>query len=768
MAEARRLLDATRLLTLTGPGGAGKTRLALGVAIAAEPVAGETWFCDLSSATGPESVWQLAAAALGVDGAGPDLAARFACRPGLLLLDNCEHVLDAAAAIVEGLLDECGSLRVLATSREPLHILGEAVIRLRPLGLPDGAGPEQVATAPAVRLFVERAKAASPGFELTEANAERVVEVCRAMDGLPLALELAAAQLRAMSLETLARSLRDGLRVLVAPARAPERQRTLDATVAWSADLLGEIERRVLTRLSVLTTPFTADTAEAVAAGGPIEAAAVPAALLRLVDCSLLDFDPASGAYAVAETVRAYGRQRLRSAGDAVEVLERAAADADSRHDHWSAVRHLESARELAPADTGVLDRLAWQAECAGHYRLGVDALQALDRLLAGSGRLAERAMVQLRLSNFLPMAQGDLKGAETAVRRALELTRESGDGRRALAVETQLAWSLSYRGDVVSAAEAARSVAARAEAEGDLTVVQHALGVLGWSEFLCGRSEHGSEALERGLALATAAGDPGQAAWFASVPAMADAYQGRLRPGRARLEAAASVGAPPSAVALEASAFLHHLSGSPRALLDEVWDQQGPLAGYQVRGIWILGMAAAAAADLGEAATARTLARRAREVRGAAEFFFYHSWALDWSLGLAAWALGDRAEAATLLRDAAAGLDRMPPMPLAPLVLRDLADLCREEGLEPDADAAESDLARVVAARYPPTRSFRSTCRTAQPGCCTRWPPPPSRSRLRPRWFRPTLWRERCARLGCTPRSSTPPHGATNGTGWS
>ena len=292
------LLPTTRLLTLTGAGGVGKTRLALEVAGARSgsiPTA-SGWSSWRRWPT-PRSLPQAVAAALGVaeqPGRPPTetLTAWLAGKRLLLVLDNCEHLIDACAALAEALLRACPDLRILATSREPLGLTGETAWRAPSLALPDPERlppPAQLAEIEAVRLFVERARAAQPGFAVTEPNAAAVAQICCRLDGLPLAIELAAARLRALA----GRADRGAPgRPLPAADRrqrtALPRHRTLRATIDWSHDLLTEPERALLRRLAVFAGGWTLEAAEAVCAGDGIAAAEVLDLLTRLVDKSLV------------------------------------------------------------------------------------------------------------------------------------------------------------------------------------------------------------------------------------------------------------------------------------------------------------------------------------------------------------------------------------------------------------------------------------------------------------------------------------------------
>jgi predicted ATPase/DNA-binding SARP family transcriptional activator len=328
------LLDHSRLVTLVGPGGAGKTRLA-GEAVAEHQarVADGVWMVELAPVTAEVEVVAAALGALGIR--DPTLLDRHARRPreglerlldvladreAILVLDNCEHLIGAAAQLAEDLLGHCPRLRVVATSREPLAIAGESVAPVPPLALPaPGASVAEALAHPAVELFADRAAAVRPGFAVDDGTVALCVEVCRRLDGLPLAIELAAARLRTMPLETLAERLDDRFRLLTGGSRtALPRHRTLRAVVDWSWQLLEEPERRFAQRLAVLRGGPTAESALAVAAEpGASEADALDA-LAALADRSLLQVVPHAvpPRYRMLETIREYGLEKLEASGE--------------------------------------------------------------------------------------------------------------------------------------------------------------------------------------------------------------------------------------------------------------------------------------------------------------------------------------------------------------------------------------------------------------------------------------------------------------------
>ena len=330
----RELVVARRVVTVTGSGGSGKTRLAHQVASAVEDMFsdGVVWVdlgrVDDGAQVAPETA---AACGLAVSPGGVEeatmLGRHLSSNHRLVVLDNCEHVLEDAAAVVDVVVGRDGRSVVLATSREPLGVAGEVVWRIPSLEVPDATvGAERAGDASAVALFVERAQAGDPGFVLDEETVFAVVDVCRRLDGIPLAIELAAARLRTMSLETLVVGLDDRFRLLAGGPRSLKRQRTLQASIDWSHDLLDKRERVAFRRLSVFASGFRLDDAEAVLPDGRLARLEIMELVASLVDKSLVQ--RASGRYLLLESVRRYANQKAADAGE----LE------DLRHRH---LRHL-------------------------------------------------------------------------------------------------------------------------------------------------------------------------------------------------------------------------------------------------------------------------------------------------------------------------------------------------------------------------------------------------------------------------------------------
>ena len=351
LTQVRDLLTQNRLVTLTGAGGAGKTRLAVQIA---SQVSGEfgdgIWYVDLAPITDPELVPIAAARAFGLpDQAGRstiDTLTRFiADRQMLVVLDNCEHLLDASAALVMALLEACSGLTLLTTSREPIGVAGEVSWRVPSLSLGDEA----------LELFTDRARHARPEFVVTDDNGATVSEICARLDGLPLAIELAAARVRALSLAEILESLHDRFRLLTGGARtAVRRQQTLRASVDWSHALLTEPERALFRRLAVFLGGFDLDAAQTIAGVGDVQRYQVLDQLTLLVDKSLVVADESVGRtrYRLLETVRQYALEKLGESGEADDVRSRhrdyytslaAAVDAPAGDDYEQLLEQAES-----------------------------------------------------------------------------------------------------------------------------------------------------------------------------------------------------------------------------------------------------------------------------------------------------------------------------------------------------------------------------------------------------------------------------------------
>ena len=594
VGEAAALLDEYRLVTVTGPGGVGKTRLAGEVA---RRVAGRfadgVWLVELAAVQEPALVPAAVAVALGLRqppgmSIEESLATALARRQLLVVLDNCEHVAEAAARLCGALLPAADDVRILATSREPVGIAGEACYRLPALTLPGLAGPAGAVGSEAVALFADRARRADPHFDVSGETGPVVARLVARLDGMPLAIELAAARVESLGVAQLLDRLDDRFALLASGDRlAAARHRSLAATVEWSYQLLSENERRVFRQLAVFPGPFTLDAAQAVAG-----AAAGPA-VLHLVDCSLLA-PPRIGPdgqsrYLMLETLRAYGLERLAEAGEqpaaaaaqarhALQVAEQAAAGMQTSPGELAAARWLDA------EDAATQQALAWAREhdhaaalrlaialapwwlvrgrpaagyallyaAAGHAAPGSDPWCAAQNLLGEAAcsiddmvrALGHYTAVRDALATGPPspalvealagrsdslVNRGRIsEGAEDA-RRALALAREIGYPQGEAAALMLLSMAAYYTGDLENAVEWARQACRidPAAITGHLARTCNFMLANALTE--AGDVTAAQRCCADGLALAAEAGDVGNQGAFLDLMADVDRRAGRI-----------------------------------------------------------------------------------------------------------------------------------------------------------------------------------------------------------------------------------------------
>jgi predicted ATPase/DNA-binding SARP family transcriptional activator len=482
LAAITNQLGRTRLITLHGPGGVGKTRLALHVA--ADVSMGYpdgAWLCELAAAGEGDDALQVVGVTLGVrpgaEAAYEDsIVSSLRYKRLLLVLDNCEHVLDAAGGLCERVLTRCPHVRVLATSREALAVEGEHLWPVRPLSVPEeGADPEAVAASAGVRLFVERARAVRPEFVVDAASHSAVAEICRRVDGIPLAIELAAARVTAMRPGEIAELLDARFRLLTTGRRgAASRHQTLGAAVEWSCSLLGDRDRAVFECLGVFTGSFTATSAIAVVAGEELEAWDVIDALSSLVGKSMVnDLATPDGTtrYVLLETLREFARQRL---------VERREIDS-WRRQHAQHFTHV--AEEIGQALLGP-DELMWRPRLRAELdNLRAAVTWAIDAETDDDAELGMQIVAALAYQSLLDSGAGVGTWGERALARA------DASPRRA-EMYSAAAWSAWNKADFVVAKERAL-VALRSSPAPDAATLAFIVVVL-----VSGMGTDGSEAL--------------------------------------------------------------------------------------------------------------------------------------------------------------------------------------------------------------------------------------------------------------------------------
>jgi non-specific serine/threonine protein kinase len=548
IAEVEVMLSEHRLLTLTGPGGSGKTRLALAVASdVARDFGDGVWLVDLAPLSDPGLVPQALASVLGVrEAPGRELTQTLSDhllpRTMVLVLDNCEHLIGACASLAEALLHSCPELRILATSREALGVSGETIFDVPPLSLPDPRrlpALESLLRYEATRLFVERAQAARHDFSLTEGNAMTVAQVCYRLDGIPLATELAAARVKVLSVEQISSRLDDSFRLLTGGGRsALAHQRTLRTAMDWSHDLLSEEERIAFRRLSVFAGGWTLEAAETVCAGGGIDEGEVMDLLASLVDKSLVlvtEQRDGEARYRLLETVRQYALEKLEESGEAGEVRGRHAAwflalaeeagplmmgreqvgwlerTWPEQHNFRAAVRCFLERKDADRAIglTWAFWRYWWVTGLQGEARRWMEEVLESGDLPGNEVYPARRAQANLIIGTYA-WSEGDLVSALPALEEGLRLSRKTDDALTQAIGLMLLGLVEVAEGNATRSRERFEESLRffRISGESEKWGEAHTLAYLGLAPLLNGEPEAARRCFEEGLAAARAAGD--------------------------------------------------------------------------------------------------------------------------------------------------------------------------------------------------------------------------------------------------------------------
>lgn len=533
------MLSEARLVTLTGVGGVGKTRLALRVAAdVRRAFTGGVYFANLAPHTDPEQVPYVVASALGLQGRSrratiTSLVEYLQSRSTFIILDNCEHVIDAAAVLADTLVRTCPDLRILATSREPLRIQGESVHVVHPLDVPPTGTAGPLLQYEGVTLFLDRAKATSPGFELTPDNRDAVAQIVRRLEGLPLAIELAAGRLRSMSPEDIAAHITERWELLSRGSRAaPDRQRTMAACIEWSFDLCSAAEKDMWARLSVFADGFELDGARAVCGSTeePVEDV-----IATLVDKSIIV------ASAVGPTVRYRMLPPIRHRGivhlrDTDQLLDLRRRHRDwcvslTRHvvETWMSPRQIDGMarlrRELGNINSCLEFSWSEPGESGSGLAMGADLLEFgladgllrqgrlwFDRLLASGGAPPELRARALRTAGWWAAMQGDLDTAREQFAEGDRIAREVG-GHTATLLTQARAFLAMFSGDAATAQTLFNEALAAFRASGDTAQEAHTLSLLGLAGCFLGDLEASLAAHEQCLAVTEPVGE----SWYRS-----------------------------------------------------------------------------------------------------------------------------------------------------------------------------------------------------------------------------------------------------------
>jgi non-specific serine/threonine protein kinase len=567
IAQLEELVTANRLVTLTGAGGAGKTRLAIEVASRlVEAFPDGVWLVELAALSDPRLVPQAVVAALCLkeQPARPvveTLSDYLASKQLLLVLDNAEHLLEGGVQLVDLILRRSPDVAILVTSRERLGMTGELTYRVPSLTVPganERSTPETMSSYEGVRLFMERAKLARPDFDLTAQNASCVASICARLDGMPLAIELAAPRLRSMSVDELSERLDQRFALLTGGSRtALPRHRTLRSTIDWSYDLLTDLEQAMLRRVSVFVDGWTSAAAEHASTGDGIEKSDTIGLTTSLADKNLVITEEHEGTsrYRMLETIRQYALDRLRESGEE--------AGWRSRHFAWVLALAEESYEPLTGPDQNLwLDRMApeldnfraalrWAIEhkLPDAFRLApnlsrwwirrahlTEAREWFSRLLdviPGGEAKRDRGRALSAVGN-MAMYQGDHDEAGRLFRESLALSRELGDARRSAYTQTNLALLALARGQYADAEPLLAECATLARGLGDAHLLAVNLGNLAIVGHARGDGDKAAALFDEALALARDVGDPFLASQGLAARGRAECRDGKLEPAEA------------------------------------------------------------------------------------------------------------------------------------------------------------------------------------------------------------------------------------------
>jgi predicted ATPase/DNA-binding winged helix-turn-helix (wHTH) protein len=549
----RDLVSAYRVVTLTGPGGIGKTALAIkAVRYLLPDFEDGGWLVELASLSDPRLVPSTVASTLGLKLAGEISAESVARAVGerhlLLVLDNCEHVIDVVANLAETLTRLCPRTTIVATSREVLRIDGEAVYRVPPLEVPTPgqAAPNYIMEYSAVELFVARTKALNAGFSPIAEDLASIAAICRHLDGIPLAIELAAASAAALGIAQVSAGLRDRFALLTRGRRtALPRQRTLRATLDWSYELLPDAERRLLRRLSVFAGGFTVDSASAVMADTGLDPAMVTDCIADLVSKSLIVLDPTPGAtrWTLLETIRAYALDKLVESGESDDAQRRHAAFfrdlfTPQPRGARSSLSHEDLGRRVREIDN-VRAALDWSFSSTGDQEIGVDLTAAYapvwqhlslmrecrersERALLNlephvTGNMSLRMDLEMALAGAIFITMGPAEQAGILLTKALETADALNDLKAQARALSTLIFICTSRGEYARALIAAERIEQIAHRIGDPIQLRLAYEQMGAALHFTGRHREARQYLERVIQSPAAPGDRRDAIYYNS-----------------------------------------------------------------------------------------------------------------------------------------------------------------------------------------------------------------------------------------------------------